>query len=116
MRQKVLTGFAFALLIATGAVTAGIVAKKAPSSVQQTVSTATTTTTVTSTTTTPTTTTTPARKVTICHHTQGKKGTKHVTVKVTQSAVKAHMKHGDSLGACNTPKAKKFHSRPAHVK
>jgi hypothetical protein len=118
MRQKVLTGFAFAFLIAAGTVAAGIVASKAPSSVQQTVSTATTgtTTTVATTTTVGTTTTTPARKVRICHHTKGKKGTKHVTVTVSQRALKAHLRHGDSVGACNTAKAKKFHNRAAHVK
>jgi hypothetical protein len=140
MARKLLVTLAFAAVLGAGTVTAGALAGK-PSSTQQTVSTSTTgstttttgstttgttgttttgttttTTTPTTTTTVPTTTTTPERKVTICHHTQGKKGTKHVTITVSRSALKAHMKHGDSLGRCNTAAAKRFHSRPAHVK
>jgi hypothetical protein len=37
-------------------------------------------------------------KVTICHRTHGKKGSH--TIRVGAPAVKAHLKHGDSLGAC----------------
>ena len=49
----------------------------------------------------------PNGKVTICHHTNGKKGTKHVTITVSPNAVPAHLQHGlgtghaDSLGGCN---------------
>jgi hypothetical protein len=123
MRQKLLTVLAFASLIAAGALAAGAVAGKGPSSVQQTVSsttasTTTGTTTTVSTTTTTTTTTTPApRKITICHHARTKKGfVKHVTIRINRSAWPGHKKHGDSIGACNTAYAKKFHSRPAHIK
>ena len=133
MRRKLLLVLAFALLLGGGTVTAAAIAGK-PSSVQQTVSTSTTgsttgttgtttgttsttTTTATTTTTVPTTTTTSApRKVTICHHAKGKKGTRHVTVRINRSAWAAHKRHGDSLGSCNTAAAKRFHSRPAHVK
>jgi hypothetical protein len=131
MRQKLLTVLAFASLIAAGALAAGAVAGKGPSSVQQTVSstgstttgttastTTGTTTTVSTTTTTTTTTTTPApRKITICHHARTKKGfVKHVTIRINRTTWPGHKKHGDSIGACNTAYAKKFHSRPTHIK
>ena len=133
MRQKLLTVLAFALLVAAGTVTAGAVAGKGPSSVQQTVSTttgstttgttattgttgttATTATTATTTTvaTTTTTRTTRPRKITICHHARTKSGAvKHVTARINRSAWSPHQKHGDSVGACNTATAKKFHRR-----
>src|SRR5918996_2144953 len=57
-----------------------------------------------------------ANKVTICHHTQGKKGTKHVTIRISERAWAAHQKHGDTLGACTSITAKKAHARAAHVK
>lgn len=38
------------------------------------------------------------QKVTICHKNKGKK--KGVTIRVAQPALKAHLKHGDTLGAC----------------
>jgi mRNA-degrading endonuclease HigB of HigAB toxin-antitoxin module len=41
---------------------------------------------------------------------------KHVTIRISGSAWKAHQRHGDSLGACTTAAAKKAHSKPAHVK
>ncbi|TVZ55206.1 putative secreted protein (Por secretion system target) [Lutibacter sp. Hel_I_33_5] len=47
-------------------------------------------------------------KVLVCHHTNGKKGTKHVMISISKNAVMQHLtKHGigtdhaDSLGACN---------------
>lgn len=47
-------------------------------------------------------------KVVVCHHTSGKKGTKHVEISISSSAVMTHLtKHGvgtdhaDSLGGCN---------------
>jgi hypothetical protein len=128
MAKKMLTMLAFALLVAGGAVTAGAVADKGPSTVQQTVSTSTTgstststtgstTTGTTSTVTTTTTTTTPApRKITICHHVFRAKSTKHVTIRISRGVWPAHQRHGDSIGACNTASAKKFHSRKAHIK
>jgi hypothetical protein len=127
MRQKVgrqvLTGALFVALVAAGAVSASTVAGREPSQVVSsststtTSTTTTTTTTSTITTTTTTTTTTTPRKITICHHARGKKGAvKHVTIRINRSAWTAHQKHGDSIGACNTATAKKFHSRPAHIK
>ena len=38
-------------------------------------------------------------KVTICHRTGSKKNP-FVTIRVSQNALKAHLKHGDSVGAC----------------
>jgi hypothetical protein len=120
MRRKLLTFLAFAVLIAGGTVTAGAVAGKGPASAQQTVSSSTPTSTsvATTTTTVATTTTTPTpRKITICHHARKKNGfVKHVTIRINRSAWRAHQKHGDSIGACNTATAKKFHSTRAHVK
>ena len=40
-------------------------------------------------------------KVTICHHTHSKKHPSH-TIRVGAPAVKAHLKHGDTLGPCPT--------------
>jgi hypothetical protein len=51
-------------------------------------------------------------KVTICHHTHSKKNP-YVTITVSQSAVAAHLKHGDTLGACKTSnKGKKATGKP----
>lgn len=41
------------------------------------------------------------QKVTICHHTHSKKNPQ-VTITVGAAAVPAHLKHGDTLGACAT--------------
>jgi hypothetical protein len=41
-------------------------------------------------------------KVVICHKTHSKKNPQ-VTITISQSAWKAHQKHGDTLGACTTP-------------
>jgi hypothetical protein len=38
------------------------------------------------------------KKITICHHARGKKGTKHVTIRINRSAWRAHQRHGDTLG------------------
>ena len=45
-------------------------------------------------------------KVTICHHTHSKKHPMH-TITVSVNALKAHLKHHDTLGACpaTTPPA-----------
>jgi hypothetical protein len=56
------------------------------------------------------------RKVTICHHAQGKKGTKHVTIRISRNALPAHLRHGDTVGACNTRAARVTHAKKAHVK
>src|ERR687887_1331860 len=131
MRKKLSIGAAFAALLAAGAGAAALTAGAGPASVQATttitstittgtittVTTITTTTPNTTTTTTATTatTTTTSKKITICHHVFRAKSTKHVTIKINRSAWKAHQRHGDSIGACNTATAKKFHSRKAHI-
>jgi hypothetical protein len=57
------------------------------------------------------------RKVTICHHARGKKGaTKHVTIRINESAWRAHRRHGDTLGACSTARNKRAHKAKAHAK
>jgi ABC-type sugar transport system substrate-binding protein len=48
-------------------------------------------------------------KVTICHHTHSTKNP-WVTITVAQAAVKAHLKHGDTLGACSSSKT---HGKPS---
>jgi hypothetical protein len=45
------------------------------------------------------TTSTVPKKQTICHRTHSKKK-KFVTITVSSNAVPAHLKHGDTLGAC----------------
>ena len=55
-------------------------------------------------------------KATICHHTKGKRGTKHVTIRVSRSAVPAHLRHGDTLGPCTSRANRIKHSQKAHVK
>jgi len=59
-----------------------------------------------------------ANKITICHHTKHKStgATKHVTIRISQSAWPAHQKHGDTLGACTSPASTKAHKNAAHVK
>jgi len=47
------------------------------------------------------TTSTTSHKVTLCHHTHSKKHPMH-TISVDQHAVPAHLKHGDTLGACSS--------------
>src|SRR5919108_2268346 len=129
MRKKLSIAAAFVALFAAGAGAAALTAGAGPASVQatptitSTITTGTITTVTTITTTTPDTTTTttttatpPApRKITICHHVFRAKSTKHVTIRINRSAWKSHQRHGDSIGACNTATAKKFHSRKAHI-
>lgn len=42
----------------------------------------------------------PSGKVTICHHTHSAKNP-FVTITVSVNALKAHLKHGDTVGACS---------------
>jgi hypothetical protein len=41
------------------------------------------------------------KKVTICHHTHSKKHP-FVTITVAKAALKAHLKHGDTIGPCSS--------------
>src|SRR3954466_6892786 len=57
------------------------------------------------------------KKVTICHRTHSKKHPFH-TITVSQNALKAHLKHGDSVGPCSSrspvpARAKKAKARAA---
>ena len=56
------------------------------------------------------------KKVTICHHTNGKGGTHHVTITVSRNALPAHQRHGDTIGPCNSAQAQAAHSKKTHVK
>ena len=40
------------------------------------------------------------KKVTICHHTHSKKNP-FVTIRVSRNALKAHLRHGDTIGSCS---------------
>lgn len=59
-----------------------------------------------------------ANKITICHHTKHKStgATKHVTIRISQSASPARQKHGDTMGACTSPESIKAHKNATHVK
>jgi hypothetical protein len=101
----------------TGTTTTGATTTTGTTTTTPSTTTAPATTTTTTTATTTTTTTTPRpRRITICHHVFTKKTTKHRTIRINRSAWKIHQKHGDSIGACNTATAKKFHRTRAHVK
>jgi len=54
-------------------------------------------------------------KVTLCHHTHSKKHPWH-QISVGAPAVKAHLKHGDYLGACTTPPPASPATAPKHGK
>lgn len=43
------------------------------------------------------------KKVTICHHTHSKKNP-FVTIRVSRNALKAHLRHGDTVGPCSAAK------------
>ena len=83
----------------------------------ETVTTTQVTTTVASTTTTVNTTTTviQVRKVAVCHKTGSKKHP-YVTIKVAQSSVKAHLRHGDAFGACTTRTVKALKAKALKAK
>ena len=51
-------------------------------------------------TTTTTTTTLPGSKVAICHQSLAEGGRKIKTIRVSRSALRAHLEHGDTLGVC----------------
>ena len=54
-------------------------------------------------------------KVTICHHAKGKRGTKHVTIRVSRNALPAHLRHGDTVGACSAKANRAKHSAKGHT-
>lgn len=41
------------------------------------------------------------KKITICHRTKSKKNP-YRTIRVSRSALKAHLRHGDGIGRCNS--------------
>jgi hypothetical protein len=59
-------------------------------------------------------------KVVVCHHTNGKKGTKHIEIEISANAVMTHLtnhgagtSHADSLGACNATCVDGFNAKGA---
>lgn len=57
----------------------------------------------------------PPQKVMLCHHTSSKKHP-FVTISVSQRAVPAHLRHGDTVGSCpTTSAAKKSKQKQARV-
>jgi hypothetical protein len=83
----------------------------------ETVTTTQVTTTVASTTTTVNSTTTVvvSRKVAVCHKTGSKKHP-YVTIKVAQSSVKGHLRHGDAFGSCTTKTVKALKAKALEAK
>ena len=53
-------------------------------------------------------------KITICHHTHSKKHPT-VTIRISNKAWKAHQRHGDTQGACPTPKKAKHDNGQGHA-
>jgi hypothetical protein len=107
-------------LAAAGFSVASIAAGENPMAVltgTETVTTTAVTTTVASTTTTVNSTTTvvQVRKVALCHKT-GSKRHPYVTIKVAQSSVKAHLRHGDAFGGCTTKTVKALKAKAAKAK
>jgi hypothetical protein len=55
------------------------------------------------------------KKVVICHHTKSKKKPL-VSISVAQSAVKAHKKHGDTVGRCTAKQINRAKAKIAKAK
>jgi ABC-type sugar transport system substrate-binding protein len=55
------------------------------------------------------------KKVTICHHTHSKKHP-FVTITVAKAALKAHLKHGDTIGPCSSPNSAASKAKRAKAK
>ena len=55
------------------------------------------------------------RKVAVCHKTGSRKHP-YVTLKVAQSSVKAHLRHGDAFGSCTTKTVKALKVKAAKAK
>jgi hypothetical protein len=55
------------------------------------------------------------KKVTICHKTGSKKNP-FVTIRVSRNAVKAHLRHGDAVGACSTARLTVCHAAKGKAK
>jgi hypothetical protein len=58
------------------------------------------------------------KKVTICHHTHSKKHP-FVTISISQNALPAHLRHGDTVGPCTaaaTAKKAALHAKSGHAK
>ncbi len=56
-----------------------------------------------------------AKKVTICHKTGSKKNPFR-TIRVSRNAVKAHLRHGDSVGPCSTARFAVCHASKGKAK
>jgi hypothetical protein len=67
----------------------------------------------------------PVARITICHHAtrrvrvRGRVRTvfrRHVTIRVARSTLRAHRRHGDTVGRCTARALKRFHSSRTHVR
>ena len=56
------------------------------------------------------------KKVTICHRSGRKKKSRYHTIRVSRRAVKAHLRHGDGLGACPRAIFTLCHHKAGHGK
>jgi hypothetical protein len=57
------------------------------------------------------------RRITICHHARWRNGsTRHLSIRINQSAWRAHRRHGDTLGACASARNKKAHKAKPHAR
>jgi hypothetical protein len=105
------------VLFIAGAAAAATVSGAGPLQIGTTTTVLTTTAATTTATTTTTTVVTPPprRRATLCHHTRVRRNP-HRTIVVRASVARAHLRHGDTTGSCNSARNLRRHSTSAHVR